>query len=109
MVGRTMREIIETFPAEQKKWAEEIEAGKMWGNWVASTDVGEDGRVHYWLTHQGTQYEIHVSEIEDIAELGDWVLHLQEKSWATVEDLGNFVKAIGDFGLAGLHSVDRTR
>jgi hypothetical protein len=74
------------------KWVEKpkVQNGDRWGMWeydeksqcLFYRDVGE-----YW---------IEIDMINTPAKLGRWCLHMQEKSWVTVEDLGNLIRAAAD-------------
>ena len=59
-----------------------------WGNWTLNTNTG-------CLEHQaGGPYELPVYEMTNSAEILDWVFQIEEKTWASSEDIGDLVTAV---------------
>ena len=63
---------------------------EQWGNWKLDRDrraIFYDGPHDYWFS---------LAQMNNSAEVLDWIVELHEKSWATPEDIGNLVAALDD-------------
>lgn len=61
-----------------------------WGNWKLDRDkrtIYYDGPHEYWFS---------LGQMNNSAEVLDWIVHLHEEKWATPEDIGNLVAALDD-------------
>ena len=61
-----------------------------WGKWKLDRDrrvIYYDGRHDFWFS---------LGQMNNSAEVLDWIVELHEKSWATPEDIGNLVAALDD-------------
>lgn len=61
--------------------------GQTWGNW--RLDVS-----NLTLNHKTDGYYIDLESIDGSAEMLDWIMQINAKSWATTEDKGNLVEAL---------------
>ncbi len=58
------------------------------GNWFFNKSTGT-------LDYTGgVSYQIPLWEMKNSAETLDWIYQVEEKTWASAEDVGNLVKAI---------------
>jgi hypothetical protein len=63
---------------------------EQWGKWKLDRDrraIYYDGPHDYWFS---------LGQMNNSAEVLDWIVELHEKSWATPEDIGNLVAALDD-------------
>jgi len=60
-----------------------------WGKWK----LDRDRRVIYY---EGRDYWFSLGQMNNSAEVLDWIVHLREQTWATPEDVGNLVAALDD-------------
>ena len=61
--------------------------GKSWGSWTFDLKT-------LTLAYKGEhRYEVRLDEISDSAEMLDWLMQLQMKTWTTTEDIGQLVHA----------------
>jgi hypothetical protein len=61
-----------------------------WGKWKLDRDrraIFYDGPHDYWFP---------LAQMNNSAEVLDWIMQLHEKSWARPEDIGNLVAALDD-------------
>ncbi len=60
-----------------------------WGDWTLNAD-------NLTLTHKDPVLEINLEEISDSATLLDWIMQVQDKTWATVMTVGQLVRALSE-------------
>jgi hypothetical protein len=63
---------------------------EQWGKWKLDRDsrtIYYDGRHEYWFS---------LAQMNNSAEVLDWIVHLHDEKWATPEDIGNLVAALDD-------------
>jgi hypothetical protein len=61
-----------------------------WGKWKLDRDrrsIYYDGPHEYWFS---------LGQMNNSAEVLDWIVHLHDEKWATPEDIGNLVAALDD-------------
>jgi hypothetical protein len=74
-MGKAARSIVSGLPLR----SEEMQ----FGNWFFNKSTGT-------LDYTGgVQYHIRLWEMKNSAEILDWILQIEEKSWASAEDIGN--------------------
>jgi hypothetical protein len=66
--------------------------GERWGKWEFDAEglvlkYGEDGR---------NEYEVDLGSITSSAEMLEWIFQVSVKTWASREDIGNLVRALGN-------------
>ena len=61
-----------------------------WGKWTFNP---KNGCLEYPLGAGGT-YEVPVSSNDDATQTLDWIFQVNEKTWASSDDLGHLVRAI---------------
>ena len=73
-----------------------------WGNWTLNTN---NACLEYVDPRDGAMiYQIAVDEMKNSANILDWLFQVEEKTWASSEDLGNLVTAVSEIlgrGVAG--------
>jgi hypothetical protein len=77
--------------------------GKKWGHWTL--DAKSRSLVITTVNQYGVSsptYSINLESMNSSASVLDWIAQLNEKTWASREDIGNLVKAIDD--IFDLHS-----
>jgi hypothetical protein len=63
---------------------------EQWGKWKLDRDkrtIYYDGPHDYWFS---------LAQMNNSAEVLDWIVHLHEEKWATPEDIGHLVAALDD-------------
>jgi hypothetical protein len=63
---------------------------QQWGKWKLDRDRGAifyDGPHDYWFP---------LAQVNNSAEVLDWIVQLHERTWSTPEDIGNLVAALDD-------------
>jgi hypothetical protein len=63
---------------------------EQWGKWKldrGKRTIYYDGPHEYWFS---------LGDMNNSAEVLDWIVHLHEEKWATPEDIGNLVAALDD-------------
>jgi hypothetical protein len=61
-----------------------------WGHWKLDRDrraIYYDGPHNFWFS---------LGQMNNSAEVLDWIVQLREQKWATPEDVGNLVAALDD-------------
>ena len=60
-----------------------------WGDWVLDKET-------LVLRHKGTDYEIDLEACNNSAQILDWIIQVSQKTWATNDVIGEFVRALDD-------------
>ncbi len=92
----TLREIGEGFAASRRNVARRLANGTArWGNWHYVPDHGT-GTLEHRDPAGGSVYEVDLASCDTGAEVLDWIVQIDGKSWATAEDVGYLVRALND-------------
>ncbi len=93
---KTLREIGEGFDAGRRDVARRMANGTArWGNWHYVPDHGT-GTLEHRYPAGGSVYEVDLATCDTGAEVLDWILQIDGKSWASAEDVGYLVRALSD-------------
>ena len=60
-----------------------------WGNWIYNERF-------FFLYHKETNYEVDIERISTIENIIDWLRQINDKQWASADDIGNLFRAIYD-------------
>lgn len=74
-----------------------------WGRWTLNPN-------NACLETQNPTYQIPVDEMTSSASILDWIFQIQEKTWASSQDVGDLVEAVADIlgrGVCG-SGIDKT-
>jgi hypothetical protein len=68
------------------------QTGDRWGKWIYSIE----GNVLYF-DPATNNYPVRLDTIRTAEDLADWLAQLQEKTWMSPADFGDFLEAVDDF------------
>jgi len=60
-----------------------------WGNWIYNEH-------YFFLYHKETNYEVDIERIITTENIIDWLRQINDKQWASTDDIGNLFRAIHD-------------
>ncbi|HEV3436099.1 MAG TPA: hypothetical protein VG122_01995 [Gemmata sp.] len=94
----SLSELCKRVEKETKELKTLIKRGeKTWGRWVYHADGP--------YLELNNCYSIALDRITDLAAVGEWLLHLSNKTWVTNQDLGDLLYALKDLARVGRHSI----
>jgi len=80
---------MESFYDLAKAAIRQLDHGKQWGKWSLDSST-------QCLVHADTRYEVGLREMTTCGHMLDWIMQVASKSWCSVEDLGQLVRAIDE-------------
>jgi len=69
-----------------------------WGNWIYNEHF-------FFLYHKETNYEVDIERIVTTENITDWIRQVNNKQWASADDVGNLFRAIYDIFDANINSL----
>jgi hypothetical protein len=66
--------------------------GERWGKW----EFDAESLVLKYRENGRNEYEVDLGNITSSAGMLDWIFEVSSKTWASREDIGNLVSALGD-------------
>ena len=78
-----------------------IQDGHKWGRW--SYDKERLEIVYH--SQEGWEYRVDLERSNSSSEILDWILQIAQKGWATLEDIGNLVRAYDELAKYNLQSI----
>lgn len=62
-----------------------------WGRWTLNTS---NACLETTIAPSGAGYQVPLGDLDTTAAMLDWIFQVQEKTWASTQDLGDLVEAI---------------